>query len=433
MKSSLIILLNNNKIIIANTLGSTTILSKKYNANVNKLKYVLNDFIFNNSIDPLKINAIIVVCDITNLHIPINKCNNNIGYIQLKPSKQAYTIEKKIIGKKVIKLFNINIGLHQKNDYSDNIKQAISYINKNKISKLAINSYFSTTNPEKENELVKLIKKFSSKKLTILKSNIYKISNYLLKENYLLLNIIYYNTAKALLNMLNDALNSLDINCPLYFFRSNGTLIDKYSFLNTSMSTWLSNYSAKTMGCSYITNNNNCIIISKNNNNILIGNIKNSLPVLPENFSTFSRLKIPNFFPKTINVKNTKNLSSIKYSLNRIIVNNNEFTPIINLTSIKYKQCLLMDKVINIDDCFSLPCIGASTAKYEKEFISVIFNTNKISTDAIKQKLLNNAKEYLKENKIILKNIKYNFKITPIKYMPHNSCYIKVIVNGKIK
>lgn len=432
MKSGLTISINNNHIVISNTIGIITVCSKIYKGNINQLHSFLELFINKHSIKPSDINSIIIVCDITKLYLPASKTNNKIGYIQIIPEQKNYYLEKKSVHNRNIKIYTFNVGLPKDNNYKENIKNAVSFFNEKKITQIAVNSYFSLMNVERENEAVDIIKKASKDNITVMSSNMYNMSNFLQRKNYLLLNLVYYNTTKSLLDKLHNSLESIGIFCPIYFLRSSGLLLDEKSILNNSFSTYHSEYTSKIMGSSYITNNNNSVVICNNENKIYASSIHNRIPVCSLEENTFSNLKIPYHFPKFIYLSETDNLKEIKKMINHISIKDNDFLPIINLTSTNLDTLSLTNPIINIIDSPELACIGASIANYKRQFIDIVFNTNEEKNNMMKNTLLNKAKKYIESNNIIIKNINYKFEFIPLKYMRYNSCYIKLSIEGQI-
>lgn len=432
MKLGLTILINNNHIVMSKTIGIVTVSSKTYKGNINQFSSFLQLFCEKNSIYPPDIEKIIIVCDITQLYLPANKTNNKIGYVQIIPEQKKYFSEKRSINNRNIKIYTFNIGLPKNPNYKENIKNAVSFFNEKKITQIAVNSYFSLMNVERENEVVDMIKKSSKGDITVISSNMYNMSNFLQRKNYLLLNLVYYNAAKNLLDKLHSSFESIGILCPIYFLRSSGLLLDEKSILNNSFSTYHSEYTSKIMGSSYISNNNNSIVLCNNENNIIAISIHNNVPVCSLEDNTFSNFKIPYHFPKVIYISRTDNLKELRKKINHISIKENDFLPIINLTSTKLDTLSMRNPIINIPNSPELACIGASIANYKRQFIDIIFNTNEEKNNIVKSKLLDKAKKYIENNNIIIKNINYKFEIIPLKYMRHNSCYIKLSIEGEI-
>lgn len=433
MKLGLIIFFDTySSIILSLTLGETVISSKKYKGQIDNLSVNIPSFLLNNSVSASDIVKVIIICDLTNFKITRTDFDNKIACIQLIPKHEECLVETKVINSKKIRIHSLNVGLPESHNYKSNIKKAVSFLNKNNITKVAVNSYFSTIYPDNENEAIEIINSISTDKLNILPSHIYNTFNYLQRRNFQLLNIIYSSRAELLINKLKEILNTININSSIFFLTGNGSLVTEYTILSSPLLTWLSSYTGKIIGSSKITNNNNSIVVNDSGQGFTASGVRNLLPILTTEFSNHYSFRIPNYFPKIVHINDKNNSIKINEILNHFKIKEDDFLPVIILSSERNNYSLIANPIINIKSSPELTCIGASTANYKKEFYSFILNKDEDNINLEKEKLLKEAALFLKKNDIDLTNIDCKYDVIPLMYTKANSLYIKLSLIGEV-
>ena len=421
-----------NNINLSCKMGTSVIASKNYKNGYKTLDHSINAFLSSNSLNPEKIKSLTTICDITGFNPSTAKNSDSIGYIQQLPGNYSIDIKKINIREKTYRIHSINLGMTKDMDPLKKITDAISYFNNRGIKKIGINSYFSKSYPEIENNTCKVISDISNVKLEIIKSNIFNISDYILREHYLLTNLIYMEQARNLVYKVNTALDYSNIKCPLYFLRGDGFIIDEASILKEPASTWLSDHTGRILGASRVAGVENAIIISRTNNEITASGVSSSLPVLVDDSTRIFETRSPGFFPKIIHINDLGSTDEMRDTVNRFNMTKDSFSPLINLTEYAPEDFSLMNKYMKIDDSSALTAIGAASANYSKNFMTNVFNATSAKIEESKSHLLEEAERYFFENKIDIKNISYDFSVSPLKYMKYSSYFIKLSAKGYI-
>ncbi|SHI50680.1 hypothetical protein SAMN02745751_00430 [Dethiosulfatibacter aminovorans DSM 17477] len=423
---------NKNRFTLSCKLGTSVIASKDYKKGLSSLHDSIDNFLSSHSFDANCIKSLTAVCDITGLNLSAQVKTNDIGYIQQFPGKYSTDVKKLDICNKTYRVHSINLGLSKDKESLSKIGDAVRYFNEKGIEKVGLNSYFSKSYPEIENSTHEILENLSNGRLEITKSSIFNVDDYISREHYLLTNLVYLDSARKLVSIINDALKVSSIKCPLYFLRGDGYLIDETSILKEPASTWLSSHTGKILGSSKIAGAENTIVISRIKDDITASGVSSSLPVLPgESTRTFD-MKHPGFIPKIIHIKELGNADEMKDVINRFNFGKEDFFPLINLTGIASENFSLMNKYLEMDDSTELTAIGAASAFYSKNFTTTVFNASSSKIDSIKVMLLEEAERYFNEIKLNKKNISYDFSITPLKYMKYNSYFIKLSAKGHI-
>lgn len=423
---------NKNRITLSCKLGTSVIASKDYKKGLASLHDSIDNFISSHSFDANCIKSLTAVCDITGLNLSAHGKSNDIGYIQQLPGKFSTDVKKLDIRGKTYRVHSINLGLSKDKESFNKIVDAVRYFSDKGIEKVGLNSYFSKSYPEIENNTHEIIEDLSKGRLTITKSSIFNVDDYISREHYLLTNLVYLDSAKKLVSIINDALKGSNIRCPLYFLRGDGYLIDETSLLKEPVSTWLSNHTGKILGSSKIAGVENTIVISRIKGDITASGVSSSLPVLQDKSARSFDMKCPGFIPKIIHIMELDNADEMKEVINRFNFDKEDFFPLINLTGITPGDFSLMNKYLEMDDSTELTAIGAASAFYSKEFTTTVFNASSSKIDSIKASLLEEAEMYFSGIKLDKKNISYDFSITPLKYIKYNSYFIKLSAKGYI-
>lgn len=430
LKGNLVIIVKKNSFDIIYALSNIPIASsnRKYK-NINELSQHLTSFFLKNNLRTKWIKNIILLTDFTDLII--RKRKHNFGYIKIGYIQKNKVKTKKLVNNTELNIYDFNIKSIQCKRNKDELIKYLVMLKTKGIEKIAINSYFSTMDPNKEKELVDYINKIYPDTFTIKASYTYNVFNFILRENMLFIDLMLYETAHKFTESINNIFHDLVIDAPIYYMKGNCRLMSSKLALNCPFFTWQSIFSSTLIGSSINTGEKNAFILTPYDNGIKMGIVQNSLPKLNDSFSYFQGLQVPNFYPRYTFFKALP--SNTKWD--KFIKHNNVFNgsaPIINLFKKENPHYFFNHKLINLEEHSTIVAKGALNSTYELELISTIPTSNSEIIEMKKNELINEANQILNNNNINLKSIRYDFKLIPIKYMPTNSIFFKLFVTGKI-
>lgn len=430
MKGNLVIIVKKNSYDIIYAVSAIPIASitRKYR-NIKELKHQLQSFLVKNKIGTTFIKNILIVTDFSDLIV--NKRKYTFGYIKIGYIQKTTLNKKRLLNGTEFNIYDFNIHSIESENKKNDLREYLRMLKNKGIKEIAINSDFSTLDPNKEKDLICYINKICPNTFTIKGSYSYNVFNFVLRQNMLFLDLMLHDIASKFSKSMNEIFYDLGINSPVYYMKGNGRLMSPNLALTCPFFTWQSIFTSNLIGSSIHIGEENAFVLTPYNNEIKMGIIQNTLPKLDDTLSYYQGLQIPNFYPKYTFFKTLP--SNSKW--NKFIKHNNIFngsSPLINLFDKDNNNYFFNHKLINIENHPTIIAEGALNSTYELELTSTISSSDLKFIEIEKNKLRKKAEELLNNNTTNFQSISYDFKLIPIKYMPKNSIFLKLFVTGKI-
>ncbi|MDK2934006.1 MAG: hypothetical protein PWP27_1816 [Clostridiales bacterium] len=229
-----------------------------------------DSFLQNLPIDEKNIDTVIVLKDFTE---ELSQVNNRVGYIKLK------TDDLTLSG--LLKEYSSFIKIHLID--KDMINEVLRNLKEQNIFDVAVNGFFKI-----------------DKSWNVLDLDPYEIRNKLVRENYILFNLLLTNTAKKFISQLRSKLSKIKIQAPIYFLMGSGYLTDSENIIKYPILTWRSREVFRLLSYSYFYHLDDFILIRKEGEKFIMTLMKDSVPVTNKNYSRFKGYELPPWFVKTM-------------------------------------------------------------------------------------------------------------------------------------
>jgi hypothetical protein len=351
-----------------------------------------DSFLQNLPIDGKNIDTVIVLKDFTE---ELSQVNNRVGYIKLK------TDDLTLSG--LLKEYSSFIKIHLID--KDMINEVLRNLKEQNIFDVAVNGFLKI-----------------DKSWNVLDLDPYEIRNKLVRENYILFNLLLTNTAKKFISQLRSKLSKIKIQAPIYFLMGSGYLTDSENIIKYPILTWRSREVFRLLSYSYFYHLDDFILIRKDGEKFIMNLLKDSVPVTNKNYSRFKGYELPPWFVKTMQFNIDDYDNTLRYFKRRypdlpIIY---EFD--IKKSEIEYNR--YSGKVFPEEALFQVP--------YRKRICKKVNLTLKDSIDSSKEKLNDLMNDYLKENCICLKEIQRNFRKDYLPYLHESIVNVELVVTGEL-
>lgn len=351
-----------------------------------------DSFLQNLPIDEKNIDTVIVLKDFTE---ELSQVNNRVGYIKLK------TDDLTLSG--LLKEYSSFIKIHLID--KDMINEVLRNLKEQNIFDVAVNGFLKI-----------------DKSWNVLDLDPYEIRNKLVRENYILFNLLLTNTAKKFISQLRSKLSKIKIQAPIYFLMGSGYLTDSENIIKYPILTWRSREVFRLLSYSYFYHLDDFILIRKEGEKFIMTLLKDSVPVTNKNYSRFKGYELPPWFVKTMQFNIDDYDNTLRYFKRRypdlpIIY---EFD--IKKSEIEYNR--YSGKVFPEEALFQVP--------YRKRICKKVNLTLKDSIDSSKEKLNDLMNDYLKENCICLKEIQRNFRKDYLPYLHESIVNVELVVTGEL-
>jgi hypothetical protein len=351
-----------------------------------------DSFLQNLPIDGKNIDTVIVLKDFTE---ELSQVNNRVGYIKLK------TDDLTLSG--LLKEYSSFIKIHLID--KDMINEVLRNLKEQNIFDVAVNGFLKI-----------------DKSWNVLDLDPYEIRNKLVRENYILFNLLLTNTAKKFISQLRSKLSKIKIQAPIYFLMGSGYLTDSENIIKYPILTWRSREVFRLLSYSYFYHLDDFILIRKDGEKFIMTLLKDSVPVTNKNYSRFKGYELPPWFVKTMQFNIDDYDNTLRYFKRRypdlpIIY---EFD--IKKSEIEYNR--YSGKVFPEEALFQVP--------YRKRICKKVNLTLKDSIDSSKEKLNDLMNDYLKENCICLKEIQRNFRKDYLPYLHESIVNVELVVTGEL-
>jgi hypothetical protein len=351
-----------------------------------------DSFLQNLPIDGKNIDTVIVLKDFTE---ELSQVNNRVGYIKLK------TDDLTLSG--LLKEYSSFIKIHLID--KDMINEVLRNLKEQNIFDVAVNGFLKI-----------------DKSWNVLDLDPYEIRNKLVRENYILFNLLLTNTAKKFISQLRSKLSKIKIQAPIYFLMGSGYLTDSENIIKYPILTWRSREVFRLLSYSYFYHLDDFILIRKEGEKFIMTLLKDSVPVTNKNYSRFKGYELPPWFVKTMQFNIDDYDNTLRYFKRRypdlpIIY---EFD--IKKSEIEYNR--YSGKVFPEEALFQVP--------YRKRICKKVNLTLKDSIDSSKEKLNDLMNDYLKENCICLKEIQRNFRKDYLPYLHESIVNVELVVTGEL-
>ena len=351
-----------------------------------------DSFLQNLPIDEKNIDTVIVLKDFTE---ELSQVNNRVGYIKLK------TDDLTLSG--LLKEYSSFIKIHLID--KDMINEVLRNLKEQNIFDVAVNGFLKI-----------------DKSWNVLDLDPYEIRNKLVRENYILFNLLLTNTAKKFISQLRSKLSKIKIQAPIYFLMGSGYLTDSENIIKYPILTWRSREVFRLLSYSYFYHLDDFILIRKDGEKFIMTLLKDSVPVTNKNYSRFKGYELPPWFVKTMQFNIDDYDNTLRYFKRRypdlpIIY---EFD--IKKSEIEYNR--YSGKVFPEEALFQVP--------YRKRICKKVNLTLKDSIDSSKEKLNDLMNDYLKENCICLKEIQRNFRKDYLPYLHESIVNVELVVTGEL-
>jgi hypothetical protein len=351
-----------------------------------------DSFLQNLPIDGKNIDTVIVLKDFTE---ELSQVNNRVGYIKLK------TDDLTLSG--LLKEYSSFIKIHLID--KDMINEVLRNLKEQNIFDVAVNGFLKI-----------------DKSWNVLDLDPYEIRNKLVRENYILFNLLLTNTAKKFISQLRSKLSKIKIQAPIYFLMGSGYLTDSENIIKYPILTWRSREVFRLLSYSYFYHLDDFILIRKEGEKFIMTLLKDSVPVTNKNYSRFKGYELPPWFVKTMEFNIDDYDNTLRYFKRRypdlpIIY---EFD--IKKSEIEYNR--YSGKVFPEEALFQVP--------YRKRICKKVNLTLKDSIDSSKEKLNDLMNDYLKENCICLKEIQRNFRKDYLPYLHESIVNVELVVTGEL-
>jgi len=351
-----------------------------------------DSFLQNLPIDGKNIDTVIVLKDFTE---ELSQVNNRVGYIKLK------TDDLPLSG--LLKEYSSFIKIHLID--KDMINEVLRNLKEQNIFDVAVNGFLKI-----------------DKSWNVLDLDPYEIRNKLVRENYILFNLLLTNTAKKFISQLRSKLSKIKIQAPIYFLMGSGYLTDSENIIKYPILTWRSREVFRLLSYSYFYHLDDFILIRKDGEKFIMTLLKDSVPVTNKNYSRFKGYELPPWFVKTMQFNIDDYDNTLRYFKRRypdlpIIY---EFD--IKKSEIEYNR--YSGKVFPEEALFQVP--------YRKRICKKVNLTLKDSIDSSKEKLNDLMNDYLKENCICLKEIQRNFRKDYLPYLHESIVNVELVVTGEL-
>jgi hypothetical protein len=351
-----------------------------------------DSFLQNLPIDGKNIDTVIVLKDFTE---ELSQVNNRVGYIKLK------TDDLTLSG--LLKEYSSFIKIHLID--KDMINEVLRNLKEQNIFDVAVNGFLKI-----------------DKSWNVLDLDPYEIRNKLVRENYILFNLLLTNTAKKFISQLRSKLSKIKIQAPIYFLMGSGYLTDSENIIKYPILTWRSREVFRLLSYSYFYHLDDFILIRKDGEKFIMNLLKDSVPVTNKNYSRFKGYELPPWFVKTMEFNIDDYDNTLRYFKRRypdlpIIY---EFD--IKKSEIEYNR--YSGKVFPEEALFQVP--------YRKRICKKVNLTLKDSIDSSKEKLNDLMNDYLKENCICLKEIQRNFRKDYLPYLHESIVNVELVVTGEL-
>ncbi|MDK2919486.1 MAG: hypothetical protein PWQ37_2219, partial [Candidatus Petromonas sp.] len=346
-----------------------------------------DSFLQNLPIDGKNIDTVIVLKDFTE---ELSQVNNRVGYIKLK------TDDLTLSG--LLKEYSSFIKIHLID--KDMINEVLRNLKEQNIFDVAVNGFLKI-----------------DKSWNVLDLDPYEIRNKLVRENYILFNLLLTNTAKKFISQLRSKLSKIKIQAPIYFLMGSGYLTDSENIIKYPILTWRSREVFRLLSYSYFYHLDDFILIRKDGEKFIMTLLKDSVPVTNKNYSRFKGYELPPWFVKTMQFNIDDYDNTLRYFKRRypdlpIIY---EFD--IKKSEIEYNR--YSGKVFPEEALFQVP--------YRKRICKKVNLTLKDSIDSSKEKLNDLMNDYLKENCICLKEIQRNFRKDYLPYLHESIVNVELV------
>lgn len=384
-----------------------------------QIKEYLNKFIENFLVKKENLN-IIVSIDFTELSNYYKNNLKSVAYLQISPFYKDDEKKQKIKDILDIDVHFLNVGLPKDKEFSSKLKEAAKEAKKFKVDTVIVNSIFSGVYKNREKDSIKEVKRYF-KNFNLISSEGYNTNNYILRENVLLMNYYYRGYSDKFSKYLKNTLKSLGIESRIYGLKSSGYLIDFDELCRFPLKTKDSYYTNKLISYSNYIEKNNILIIEKKDKGLICYKMKNKVVEKTEEYSTFDDIKLP---PQTIKTKIYKDeaelLSKLDYSEeeNILCINTDVIKNRINIFKFKNDR-----KIFNR---------GLHKAEYLYELESTLFNSDEEKIKNEIQEMKSKAEKYLNEKNMTLKDKVIKFEKIDLKYVLHDSYFLKLKVEGYI-
>ncbi|MDK2800069.1 MAG: hypothetical protein PWQ70_1688 [Clostridiales bacterium] len=351
-----------------------------------------DSFLQNLPIDEKNIDTVIVLKDFTE---ELSQVNNRVGYIKLK------TDDLTLSG--LLKEYSSFIKIHLID--KDMINEVLRNLKEQNIFDVAVNGFFKI-----------------DKSWNVLDLDPYEIRNKLVRENYILFNLLLTNTAKKFISQLRSKLSKIKIQAPIYFLMGSGYLTDSENIIKYPILTWRSREVFRLLSYSYFYHLDDFILIRKEGEKFIMTLMKDSVPVTNKNYSRFKGYELPPWFVKTMQFNIDDYDNTLRYFKRRY-----PDLPIIYELDIKKSEIeynRYSGKVFPEEALFQVP--------YRKRICKKVNLTLKDSIDSSKEKLNDLMNDYLKENCICLKEIQRNFRKDYLPYLHESIVNVELVLTGEL-
>lgn len=430
MKKRLALIVNEKTIDLVIGLGKIpTAISSIIYEDITNLGQSIEYFLESNKINSENVKEILIAIDFTMFLKNIKK--SSFGYIQLgnPMSYNQLNIENYIYD---INLFIDSFSINNLNtkDTKIGLENFLKALVRKNINKIAINNPFSNFNKNKEKEIINTIQNIYGNDVVLFPSHFHSISNYLVRENMLFLNIMLYENVKKMIDNILDIFNVLNINSNVFFMRGNGTLTSLDFILQSSSDTWKSIYSSMLIGSSIIAGEKNSYVLTKNEANLEASIIQDGMPLLLKPLSHLENLVLSPNFPWIIDIQNNYDQNNLASILSQNNVYQGEVPVISFVESIK-PHSVYPYELIKLENSSYVAAVGILNAHFQFNISGSIQDMNPKIVDKTKDNLKQKAFNLLKKHNIKIQNIEYFYSITPVKYNSKNTSIINLTINGQ--
>ncbi len=432
MKKRLVLIIKEKTIDLLLGMGKIVIASRRENyCTIRDLKDMLQNFMRVNNIKPQELENLLFIMDFTYLLPDIPP--SSLGYIQIGSSTphEQFKIEKSFANID-LNIYNLYLLSTDSRETQAKLANFIAYLSDKGIDKIAINNAFANFNEEREKSVISALYKMGKGKFKIFPSHIYNVSNYLVRENMLFLNLLLYNEIKKVMTSILEILQELTINSPLFFLQGNGTLTNLEGILASPINSWQSLLASSLIGASLITGEKDCFVLTEQKNNFLqINMVQKGTPRCSTPFAYLHGLTMPPYYPW----RKEFELAAKNNDLKNVLEQNNLYSgqiPVISFLDSVKDYWLFPYELMPLENNLAIMAAGAFQAQYQLEITST---TQDMSPDALnktKKILKQKSDTLLTQHNIQLGNITYDYCIIPVKYNLQNVSTVRLRVNGEI-
>jgi hypothetical protein len=397
-----------------------------------KIKNCVKRFLVGHDLSSKNIDRVILRFDIDNFFNELKQTQDLvIGYIKLSQSDTSPEQFSPFINKAGAEIETRTIDYNDQEIFERKLKRILTEFQNRNIRHIAINSYYSLSEANIEQELISHCRKIVGDHFSYHSINPFISPNFLVHENTLLINTIFKDIVYKILNEIKSVITEFQFPLPLLVASADGSLTDQEQVLDYPFLTWQSGLTAKAIGAGIYTNNTNAIIILPYKNGLQFGVLKDRKALTTNELNVYKGVQLCGEYPLLVNlakIPNQEKLLNILETLNPCL----GCVPLLNFSGQKLPPLNLSYPIDDIENSSKTKLLGVlnSRYKYTQEKL-VRFSTKKEKQAKIDQ-LLDEAKAVLKSKQIVLSQPKYIIKEVIPKYLNTDYSILTLQVSEKI-